>query len=43
VEDTVVVEILRGDRRLFCWSDRTLMIEPGDRLLAIDAHGKPSS
>ena len=43
VEDTVVVEILRGDRRLFCWSDRTLMIEPGDRLLAIDAHGKLSS
>ena len=38
VEDAVVVEVHRGDRRLYCWKDPALRIEPGDRLLAIDSN-----
>jgi voltage-gated potassium channel len=39
VEGAVVVEIHRGGQRLHCWRDAALRIEPGDRLLAIDATG----
>lgn len=38
VGESLVVEIHRGTARLQCWRDSTLRIEPGDRLLAIDAH-----
>ena len=38
-QGTVIVEIRRGQRRLGCWSDPTLRIEPGDRVIAIDANG----
>lgn len=37
VPDAVVVEVHREGRRLFCWRDRALRIESGDRVLAIDA------
>jgi voltage-gated potassium channel len=40
---TVIVEIRRGRQRLGCWSDPTLRIEPGDRLVAIDSNGTPSA
>lgn len=36
VPDSVVVEVHREGRRLFCWRDHALRIEPGDRVLAID-------
>jgi hypothetical protein len=35
----VVIEVHRGGRRLFCWRDRDVRIEPGDRVLAIDGSG----
>lgn len=38
VVGTVVVEIRRGRERFGCWNDPTLRIEPGDRLVAIDAN-----
>ena len=38
-EGTVIVEIRRGHRRFGCWSDPMLRIEPGDRVIAIDANG----
>ena len=38
VEGTVIVQVSRGERRIGCWQDRTLVIEPGDRLLAIDGN-----
>jgi voltage-gated potassium channel len=38
VVGTVVVEIRRGRGRLGCWKDPLLRIEPGDRLVAIDAN-----
>lgn len=34
----VIVEICRGQRRLGCWTDPTLRIEAGDRVIAIDAN-----
>ena len=37
-EDTVIVEIRRGQRRLGCWSDPALRIEAGDRVIAVDAN-----
>ena len=38
-EGTVIVEIRRGHHRFGCWSDPMLRIEPGDRVIAIDANG----
>jgi voltage-gated potassium channel len=35
----VVIEVHRGGRRLFCWRDNDVRIEPGDRVLAIDGTG----
>ena len=35
---TVIVEIRRGQRRFGCWTDPGLRIEPGDRVIAIDAN-----
>ncbi|HEX6571316.1 MAG TPA: NAD(P)-binding protein, partial [Steroidobacteraceae bacterium] len=35
----VVIEVHRGGRRLFCWRDNDVRIEPGDRVLAIDGSG----
>jgi len=37
-EGTVIVEIRRGQRRFGCWSDSTVRIEAGDRVIAIDAN-----
>ncbi len=34
---SLVVEIRRGGRRIGCWQDPALVIEPGDRLLVIDS------
>jgi len=34
---SLVVEVRRGGRRLGCWQDKSLVIEPGDRLLVIDS------
>jgi voltage-gated potassium channel len=42
VEGAVVVEVHRGGRRLFCWRDNGVRLEPGDRVLAIDAVGSPA-
>jgi voltage-gated potassium channel len=39
VPDSVVVEVHREGRRLFCWRDQALRIQPGDRVLAIDGSG----
>jgi voltage-gated potassium channel len=36
VEGSVVVEVHRNGHRLFCWQDKALRIETGDRVLAID-------
>ena len=38
-EGTVIVEIRRGQHRFGCWTDPTLRIESGDRVIAIDANG----
>jgi voltage-gated potassium channel len=40
VPGTVVIEIRRNGQRLYSWDDTTLRIEPGDRLLTVDANGK---
>jgi voltage-gated potassium channel len=40
VPHTVVIEIRRNGQRLYSWDDTTLRIEPGDRLLTVDANGK---
>jgi voltage-gated potassium channel len=37
-EGTVIVEVRRGLRRFGCWSDPSLRIEAGDRVIAIDAN-----
>jgi voltage-gated potassium channel len=34
---SLVVEVRRGGRRIGCWQDKSLVIEPGDRLLVIDS------
>jgi voltage-gated potassium channel len=34
---SLVLEMRRGNRRLAAWSDPTLVVEPDDRLLVIDA------
>jgi voltage-gated potassium channel len=37
LEGSLVVEIRRGGQRLGCWQDKSLVVEPGDRLLVIDS------
>jgi voltage-gated potassium channel len=37
-EQTVIVEVHRDGQRHYCWQECSLRIEPGDRLLAIDAN-----
>jgi len=37
VQGALVVEVRRGGRRIGCWQDKSLVIEPGDRLLVIDS------
>jgi hypothetical protein len=37
IEGALVVEVRRGGRRIGCWQDKGLVIEPGDRLLVIDS------
>jgi voltage-gated potassium channel len=37
IEGVLVVEVRRGGRRIGCWQDKGLVIEPGDRLLVIDS------
>jgi len=32
-----VLEVLRGDRRIGCWHDKGVVVQPGDRLLVIDS------
>jgi voltage-gated potassium channel len=39
IDRTLVVEVRRAGKRIGCWRDRNLVIEAGDRLLAIDVHG----
>jgi voltage-gated potassium channel len=41
VDNTVIIEIHRDGRRLQCWKDCSVRIEPGDRVLAIDSNGHP--
>jgi voltage-gated potassium channel len=36
LEESLVVEVRRGGARLGCWADKSLVIQPGDRLLVID-------
>jgi voltage-gated potassium channel len=42
VEGTVIIEVHRDGRRLQCWKDCNVRIEPGDQVLAIDANGQPA-
>ena len=37
IEGVLVVEVRRGGRRIGCWQDKGIVIEPGDRLLVIDS------
>jgi voltage-gated potassium channel len=37
-EGTVIVEIRRGQSRFGCWTDPTLRIAAGDRVIAIDSN-----
>jgi len=37
LEESLVVEVRRGGARLGCWTDKGLVIQPGDRLLVIDS------
>jgi len=37
LEGSLVLEIRRGGQRIGCWQDKSLVIEPGDRLLIIDS------
>lgn len=37
LEGSLVVEVMRGGRRIGAWQDKELVIEPDDRLLVIDA------
>lgn len=37
IEGVLVVEVRRGGRRIGCWQDKGLVIEPDDRLLVIDS------
>lgn len=39
VEGSVVIEIHREGQRLYCWRDKALRLEAGDRVLAIDQDG----
>jgi voltage-gated potassium channel len=40
VPGTVVIELRRDGRRLYCWQDTALRIAAGDRLLAVDSTAK---
>jgi voltage-gated potassium channel len=42
VEGTVIIEVHRDGRRLQCWKDCNVRIEPGDQVLAIDSNGHPA-
>jgi voltage-gated potassium channel len=37
IEGVLVIEVRRGGRRIGCWQDKGIVIEPGDRLLVIDS------
>ncbi len=37
LEGSLVLEIRRGGQRIGCWQDKSLVVEPGDRLLIIDS------
>lgn len=37
LDGTLVVEVRRAGGRIGCWHDKSLVIEPGDRLLVIDS------